>query len=77
MAPFTVIDVLAGPLVGDRVMDGPDVTVNVVMPVAAPVVALIMCAPAADEGGTTNDAEKPPDAVLVTVAGVVVTAVPS
>ena len=68
---------LAGPLVGDRVMDGPDVTVNVVMPVAAPVVALIMCAPAVDDEGTTNEAEKPPDAVLVTVAGVVVTAVPS
>ena len=68
---------LAGPLVGDRVMDGADVTVNVEMPVAAPVVALIMCAPAVDDEGTTNEAEKPPDAVLVTVAGVVVTAVPS
>lgn len=72
-----MIDVLAGPLVGDRVMDGAGVTVNVEMPVAAPVVALIMCAPAAEDAGTTNEAEKLPDAVLVTAAGVVVTAVPS
>ena len=72
-----MIDVLAGPLVGDRVMDSADVTVNVEMPVAAPVLALIMCAPAVDDEGTTNEAEKLPDAVLVTAAGVVVTAVPS
>lgn len=66
-----------GPLVGDRVMEGADVTVNVEMPVAAPVVALVMWAPVVDDEGTTNVAEKAPAEVLVTVAGVVVTTAPS
>lgn len=72
-----MVEVLAGPLVGDNVIDGADVTVNVETPVAAPVVALVMWPPVADDAGITNDAVKAPATLLVTAVGVVVTTMPS
>ena len=76
LVPVTVTVVPAKPEAGLAVTEGV-VAVNGVVAVAAPLLADIVCAPAAAVDGTKIAAEKPPEALVVIDAGVVTKLVPS
>lgn len=77
MEPVIVTDVPMGPEVGDNVIEAAGFTVNVALAVAAPLAAVTVCAPTPDATGTLKLAVNEPVALAVTVAGLVVTALPS
>jgi hypothetical protein len=73
--PLTVTVVPTGPWMGDRVIVGV-VTVNVADALFELASVAVTVLPPAVEEGTTKVAVKPPAAVVVTVAGTVVTVAP-
>jgi hypothetical protein len=73
--PVTVTEVPTAPEVGDRVIAGV-VTVKVAEAVFALASVAVTVLPPAVEDGTTKVAVKPPAAVVVIVAGTVVTVAP-
>lgn len=75
MEPVIVTCVPAEPDVGLRVIAGV-VTAKVSLALLVPAVAVTVYGPAAADEGTVKMAEKLPAAVVITVAGVVVTDVP-
>lgn len=74
--PETVTTVVGEPLLGDRVIDGDVVTLNIADAVLAPPVAVTVWLPAVTFG-IAKEAEKLPESVVVIVKGVVVTTEPS
>lgn len=73
---MTVVIVPGGPAAGLRLIDAGGVTVKAAVAEVEPLAALTVPTPGPGEVGTLNAAENAPAAVVLTVAGLVGTAVP-
>jgi hypothetical protein len=68
LEPVTVTEVIGGPDVGDKAMEGGGVTSKVAIELAVPLVAVIVAWPATADDGTVKVVEKEPVTVAVAVA---------